>query len=77
MPAATEAAAPALDPPGDFERLNGLRVIPVSGLSPTGLHPNSLVVVLPIRIAPAAFARSTAGASTVAILSAIAREPDA
>src|SRR5580658_11059873 len=53
MPAATEAAAPALDPPGVLPRFQGLRVIPVSGLSPTGLQPNSLVVVLPIRMAPA------------------------
>src|ERR1700728_524278 len=40
MPAATEAAAPALEPPGVFARFQGLRVIPVSGLSPTGLQPN-------------------------------------
>ena len=37
MPAATEAAAPALDPPGVFCRFHGLRVMPVSGLSPTRL----------------------------------------
>src|SRR5579863_8511445 len=77
MPAATDAAAPALDPPGVLLRLQGWRVIPVRGLSPTGLHPNSLVVVLPMRMAPAALARSTAGASTAAMLFAIAREPDA
>jgi len=77
MPAATDAAAPALDPPGVFPRFQGWRVIPVSGLSPTGLHPNSLVVVLPMRMAPAALARSTAGASTAATLFAMAREPDA
>lgn len=57
IPAATEAAAPALEPPGVLFRFHGLRVIPVSGLSPTGLQPNSLVVVLPIRMPPAAFAR--------------------
>jgi hypothetical protein len=62
MPAATEAAAPALEPPGVLARFRGLRVMPVSGLSPTGLHPNSLVVVLPIKMPPAALARSTAGA---------------
>ena len=77
MPAATDAAAPALEPPGVFSRFHGWRVIPVNGLSPTGLQPNSLVVVLPIRIAPAAFARSTAGASAAATLFAIVREPDA
>ena len=58
-------------------RLQGWRVMPVSGLSPTGLHPNSLVVVLPMRMAPALRARSTAGASTVATLLTNAREPDA
>jgi hypothetical protein len=77
MPAATEAAQPALEPPGVSERSSGLRVTPVSGLSPTGLHPNSLVVVLPIRIAPAARARSTEGASTFPTLPSIAREPNA
>src|ERR1700683_887891 len=77
MPAATDAAAPALDPPGVLPRFQGFRVIPVSGLSPTGLQPNSLVVVFPLRRAPAASARSTAGASTAATLFAMAREPDA
>src|ERR1700722_17001963 len=77
MPAATEAAAPALDPPGVFARFQGLRVIPVSGLSPTGLQPNSLVVVLPIRTPPAALARSTEGALTVATLLAMVGEQEA
>src|SRR6476619_1818421 len=77
MPAATDAAAPALEPPGVLARFQGLRVIPVNGLSPTGLQPNSLVVVLPMRMAPAALARSTAGASTAAMFLAIAREPGA
>src|SRR3984957_5481005 len=77
IPAATEAAQPALEPPGVSLRSIGLRVTPVSGLSPTGLHPNSLVVVLPIRIAPLAFARSTEGASTFPMLSAMPREPKA
>src|SRR5258708_11508377 len=77
MPAATDAAAPALEPPGVLARFQGWRVIPVSGLSPTGLQPNSLVVVFPINIAPAALARSTAGESMAATLSAMVREPDA
>jgi hypothetical protein len=51
MPAATQAAAPALEPPGVLAVFHGLRVMPSSGLSPTALQPNSLVVVLPIRIA--------------------------
>ena len=77
IPAATEAAAPALDPPGVFARSQGCRVMPVRGESPTGLAPNSLVVVLPMMIAPAARSRSTEGASAAAMLSAMAREPDA
>src|SRR5690349_17089746 len=75
IPAATEAAAPALEPPGVFAGFHGLRVMPVSGQSPTALQPNSLVVVLPIRIAPARFMRSTGGASAAATLSAMVREP--
>jgi hypothetical protein len=51
--------------------------MPVSGLSPTALQPNSLVVVLPIRMPPAFFARSTEGASAAAMLSAMQREPKA
>src|SRR5262249_60127218 len=74
-PAATEAAAPALEPPGVLPVFHGLRVMPLSGLSPTALQPNSLVVVLPIRIAPAAFMRSTTGASAVATLFSILRQP--
>ncbi len=77
MPAATDAAAPALEPPGVLFKFHGLRVMPVSGLSPTPLQPNSLVVVLPITIAPAFFTRSTEGASAAAILSAMQREPKA
>ena len=77
MPAATEAAAPALEPPGVLARFHGLRVMPVSGESPTPLQPNSLVVVLPITIAPAALTRSTGGASATAMLSAMQREPNA
>src|SRR5688572_26330681 len=76
-PAATEAAAPALDPPGVFAGFQGLRVTPVSGESPTPLQPNSLVVVLPITIAPARLTRSADGASAVATLLAMAREPKA
>src|SRR4029078_9923432 len=77
IPAATEAAGPALEPPGVLARFHRLRVMPVSGESPTPLQPNSLVVVLPITMAPADFTRSTAGASATAILSAMQREPNA
>src|SRR5271156_2429596 len=65
IPAATEAAQPALEPPGVSARLRGFRVTPVNGESPTGLQPTSLVVVFPMRIAPLALARSTEGASTL------------
>jgi hypothetical protein len=41
IPPATEAAAPALEPPGVFAGFHGLRVMPVSGQSPTALQPNS------------------------------------
>src|SRR5438445_9016498 len=47
MPAAAATAAPALLPPGVWPGLHGLRVMPVSGLSPIGFQPNSGVVVLP------------------------------
>src|SRR4028118_737914 len=76
-PAATEVAAPALEPPVVFDGSQALRVTPESGLSPPpALHPNSVVVVLPITHAPAARASSTAGASSLTTLSAMAREPN-
>ena len=71
MPAATEAAAPALDPPGVLPRFQGLRVMPVSGLSPTALQPNSLVVVLPIRMRAGGLGALDRGASAAATLSAM------
>ncbi len=43
---------------------HGLRVMPVSGLSPSAFQPNSGVLVLPVRIAPASRRRRTNGAST-------------
>jgi hypothetical protein len=76
IPAATLAAAPLLEPPGVFARFHGLRVTPVSGESLTTLQPNSTVVVLPTIHAPAAFTRSTEGASIFATLSFIVREPN-
>jgi len=75
--AAILAAAPALDPPDVFSRFQGLRVIPVKGLSLDGLQPNSVVVVLPRIQAPAALRRSTAGASALAMLFSIVLEPKA
>jgi len=57
-------AAPALLPPGVRERSHGLRVIPVSGLSPSAFQPNSEVVVLPRMTAPASRNRAVAGDSS-------------
>src|SRR6516162_2903036 len=59
IPAAQAAAAPALLPPGVRARPHGLRVIPVSGLSPSAFQPNSGVVVLPRMTAPASGRQTT------------------
>src|SRR5512137_167016 len=75
-PAATAAAAPPLDPPGDLVGSQGFRLTPVSGESVVPFHPNSGVVVLPTMIPPAAFSRSTTGASSVGMLSAKMRDPN-
>src|SRR5262245_42028682 len=65
MPTAVADAAPALLPPGVWPRFQGLRVTPVSGLSPIAFQPNSGVVVLPSSTAPASRRRATDGASSV------------
>src|SRR5450432_989710 len=64
-PAATAATAPALLPPGVCAECQGLRVTPVSGLSPMPFKPNSDVVVLPSSTAPCSRSRATAGASSL------------
>ncbi len=64
MPAATATAAPPLEPPGVRSGFQGLRVIPVSGLSVRPFQPNSGVVVLPISTAPCSRRRATQGASS-------------
>ena len=64
MPAATAAAAPPEEPPGVFALFQGLRVMPVSGLSVTPFQPNSGVVVLPRSTAPCSRSRAVAGASS-------------
>ena len=64
IPAAAAAAAPALLPPEVRDRSHGLRVMPVSGLSPNAFQPNSGVVVLPRITAPASRSRATAGVSS-------------
>jgi len=55
---------------------HGFAVRPKSGASVKHLCPNSGVVVLPTRIAPAAFSRATAGESVTGTLSASATEPN-
>ena len=64
MPAATAAPAPPLDPPGVRSGFQGLRVIPVKGLSVTPFMANSGVVVLPSSTAPCSRSRATGGASS-------------
>src|SRR3954467_3798726 len=68
-PLATATAAPPLEPPLDRSRLQALRVRPNRGESVRHLVPNSGVVVLPMRIAPAARSRATATASWSGTLS--------
>src|SRR6267143_1596596 len=62
-PAATAAAAPALEPPVVVAVFHGLRVIPVSGLSPSAFQPNSGLVVLPTKMPPAFRSRGMNAAS--------------
>ena len=73
MPAATATAAPPLEPPEVRSALQALRVRPNSGASVSALWPNSGVVVLPNRMAPAAFTRAAATASSLGTLSSWAR----
>src|SRR5215469_16863703 len=75
-PPAAAAAAPPLDPPQVRDKSHGLAVRPKSGASVKHLWPNSGVVVLPTRIAPAAFSRATATESAAGTLSANATEPN-
>src|SRR5580704_5204751 len=74
-PAAPAAPAPEDDPPVVNTGFQGLRVMPCSGQSPGDFQPNSVVVVLPTMIAPAAFRPSTAGASSRAGVGSVARLP--
>src|SRR6185436_8334627 len=68
-PAATAAEAPPLDPPGVRSRFQGLRVGPKRRLCVQPIQPKVGVLVLPSMMAPAAFMRSTIGASSVGTLS--------
>ena len=63
--AASAADDPPDEPPGVFFKFQGLRVMPVSGLSVEPFQPNSGVVILPRRTAPASRSRATVGASSV------------
>src|SRR2546426_12774663 len=60
-PAAVAAPAPALDPPVVVPVFQGLRVMPVSGLSPSPFQPNSGVVVFPTMTPPACLRRRATG----------------
>src|SRR5207249_10852713 len=63
-PAAAAAPAPALEPPVVTAVFQGLRVMPVNGLSPIAFQPNSGVVVFPTMMPPASLRRRTNGGST-------------
>src|SRR5262249_35633295 len=76
MPRTTAATAPPEDPPGVLRVSHGLRVTPVSGLSVTAFHPNSGIVVLPMRIALCSRTRATAGASRVDGASDVSLDPN-
>ncbi len=58
------AAAPEDEPPGPVAVFQGLRVMPVSGESPTPFQPYSGMVVLPRKTVPASRSRAVAGASS-------------
>src|SRR5688572_4617023 len=75
MPAAAAADAPPEEPPGVRLSSQGLRVIPVSGLSVTPFQPNSGVAVLPSSTAPDSFRRATEGASSGAGSAVVVFEP--
>ena len=63
MPAASEAPAPALDPPGLASVRQGLRTIPNAELTPDASSPKSGITVLASVTAPASSRRAAGGAS--------------
>src|SRR6185295_5711255 len=75
IPAAAATAAPPDEPPGVRFGSHGLRVMPVNGLSVTPFQPNSGVVVLPSRTAPASRRRATDGASSGAGSAVVVFDP--
>src|SRR3954447_5455923 len=74
-PAAPADPARDEDPPGVCAGFQGLRVMPCSGQSPGDFQPYSVVVVLPITTAPAAFRLITIGASSGTGLGDVVRLP--
>ncbi len=75
MPDASAAASPPLDPPAVRSASQGLRVRPCRLDTVWTRKPMSGRLVRPMAIAPAAFMRSTTGASTGAMTSASAGRP--
>jgi hypothetical protein len=65
MPAATAAAAPPLEPPGEYSRFHGLRVGPQATGSVMPFAPSSGVFVRPKITSPAANQRRTISECTV------------
>src|SRR6476646_1399559 len=59
IPQASATAAPPLEPPQVFDRSQGFRVAPNTGLNVCDPAPNSGVLVLPMVMAPARCVRST------------------
>src|SRR5918994_645714 len=76
-PAATAAAAPPLDPPGVFARFHGLNEGPNTRFPESPFQPSSGVLVFPSMTAPAAYSRSTTGASSSGTQLASINEPRA
>jgi len=62
-PAASTAADPPLEPPGEHSMFQGLRVVPNSRLVVTAVWPNAVVFVRPITIALAAGSLATTTSS--------------
>ena len=64
IPAATAAAEPPLDPPGERERSHGLCVAPYASGSVVTLVASSGVLVLPTNTSPAARKRAASHVSS-------------
>src|SRR4029077_5409341 len=76
MPAATAAAEPPDDPPGECSRFHGLCAGPYSLHSVVGRMPNSGTLVLPSGINPAALKLVTVFDCAAAPVAGTIREPD-